>query len=110
MQAQSLTVLHNFTNGQDGGSPFAGLTMDKAGNLYGTTAYGGSGNGTVFRLVHKNSNWLFAPLYSFAGGNDGANPQVRVIIGPDGSLYGTTQYGGNGYGTVFQTDTAAHGL
>jgi uncharacterized repeat protein (TIGR03803 family) len=101
-QAQTLTVLHNFTNGQDGGSPFAGLTMDKAGSLYGTTAYGGAGHGTVFKLVFKNSHWVFEPLYSFAGDSDGANPQARVIIGPDGAFYGTTQYGGGGYGTVFR--------
>jgi uncharacterized repeat protein (TIGR03803 family) len=101
-RGQTFKVLHNFTNGQDGGSPFAGLTMDRAGNLYGTTAYGGTGNGTVFKLVHKHSAFVFTPLYSFAGGNDGANPQARVIIGPDGSLYGTTQYGGQGYGTVFK--------
>jgi uncharacterized repeat protein (TIGR03803 family) len=101
-RAQTYKVLHNFTGGRDGGSPFAGLIMDRAGNLYGTTAYGGSGNGTVFRLVHKNSSWVFAPLYSFTRGSDGANPQARVIIGPDGGLYGTTQYGANGYGTVFK--------
>ena len=102
LEAQTFNVLHNFTGGQDGGSPFAGLNMDKAGNLYGTTAFGGSGNGTVFRLVFKNSHWVFQPLYSFAGGTDGANPQARVIIGPDGALYGTTQNGGMGHGTVFR--------
>src|SRR5271166_3149025 len=102
LEAQTFSVIHNFTGGQDGGNPFAGLTMDKAGSLYGTTTYGGSGNGTVFRLVFKNSHWVFQPLYSFAGGTDGANPQARVIVGPDGALYGTTQYGGAGYGTVFR--------
>src|SRR5271166_1965825 len=102
LEAQTFSVIHNFTGGADGGSPFAGLTMDKAGSLYGTTTFGGSGNGTVFRLVFKNSHWVFQPLYSFAGGTDGANPQARVIVGPDGALYGTTQYGGAGYGTVFR--------
>src|SRR5271165_1156389 len=102
LEAQTFNVIHNFTGGQDGGSPFAGLIMDKAGNLYGTTAFGGSGNGTVFRLVFKSSHWVFQPLYSFAGGTDGANPQARVIIGPDGALYGTTQNGGMGHGTVFK--------
>jgi uncharacterized repeat protein (TIGR03803 family) len=101
-QAQTYNVLHNFTDGQDGGSPFAGLTMDRGGNLYGTTVYGGTGNGTVFKMAYKHSAFVFSPLYSFAGGRDGANPQARVIIGPDGSLYGTTQYGGQGYGIVFK--------
>ena len=87
-------VLHTFTGGADGGSPFAGLTMDKAGNLYGTAHYDGSySNGTVFRLSHKGSGWPFTPLYSFQGKPDGANPNA-VVFGPDGSLYGTTVFGG----------------
>jgi uncharacterized repeat protein (TIGR03803 family) len=111
-QAQTFTVIHNFTAGLDGRNPYAGLTMDAAGNLYGTTCGGvclaGSSNGgTVFRLSKKGSNWLFTPLYTFRGGNDGASPAARVIIGPNGSLYGTTLYGGGsgcggtGCGTVF---------
>jgi len=96
-QAQTLTVLYTFTGGADGANPYAGLTMDQAGNLYGTAQAGGShGNGTVFKLTKKNSNWIMNPLYSFQGGNDGANPTARVIFGPDGSLYGTTTYGGGG--------------
>ena len=51
--AQTFTVLHNFTNGQDGANPEAGLTMDKAGNLYGTAFYGGLGPGTVFKLTTR---------------------------------------------------------
>lgn len=107
-QAQTFTVLHNFTGGQDGASPAAGLTMDRAGNLYGTT--GGNGvydNGTVFKLKHTGSGWLFTPLYSFAGGDDGNNPEARVVFGPNGTLYGTTVQGGgngcggDGCGTVF---------
>ena len=102
-------VLHSFSNGSDGGSPYAGLTMDKAGNLYGTTSEGGTvGFGTVFRVSNKGSRWVFTPLYSFHGGNDGANPRARVIIGADGTLYGTTTAGGGsgcyqnlGCGTVF---------
>ena len=70
--AQTFTVLHNFTNGQDGAHPEAGLTMDKAGNLYGTAFYGGLGQGTVFKLTHKSSGWTFNPLYSFpANESDG---------------------------------------
>jgi len=107
-QAQTYTVLHNFTGGQDGANPESGVTMDKAGNLYGTTFRGGtSGNGAVYQLKLKNSNFVFNPLYSFAGGSDGANPEARVIFGPDGSLYGTTSNGGgncapSGCGTVFK--------
>ena len=55
-QAQTFKVIYNFTGGQDGGAPGAGLTMDRAGNLYGTATGGGSsGNGTVFKLSHKGS-------------------------------------------------------
>src|SRR5579863_2151808 len=58
-QARTLTVLHNFTNGGDGGSPSAGLTMDHAGNFYGTAMSGGEGNsGTVFKLSRAGSGWV----------------------------------------------------
>ncbi len=111
-QAQTYTVIHNFTGGADGKNPWSGLTMDAAGNLYGTTcgalcAYYVSNTGTVFRLSKKGSGWLFTTLYVFRGGNDGAGPDARLIIGPNGSLYGTTMYGGgsgcggSGCGTVF---------
>ncbi len=102
-QAQTLNVLHTFSGAGDGADPSAGLTMDHAGNLYGTTIYGGGpGNGTVFKLTRSGSNWVLNTLYSFTGGSDGGNPQARVIFGSDGSLYGTTSAGGyQGYGTVF---------
>jgi uncharacterized repeat protein (TIGR03803 family) len=119
--AQTYTVLHNFTGASDGGNPYAGLTIDQAGNLYGTTLYGGydcgayGTCGTTFRLKHAGSGWVFNPLYNFQGGNDGANPFARVIIGPNGGLYGTTWDGGGsmacnppGCGTVFNLRPAAH--
>jgi hypothetical protein len=102
--AQTLTVLHNFTGGQDGGTPFAGLTMDAGGNLYGAAAVGGIapcpshqdyGCGIVFKLT-KRTNWTLSSLYAFQGGNDGAYPLGNVTIGGDGSLYGTTAIGGGG--------------
>src|SRR5271169_4960113 len=74
-QAQTYQVIHSFTGGEDGGNPYAGLTLDRGGNLYGTANTGGTGgNGTVYKLTHKGSGWTFNTLYSFAGGNDGANP------------------------------------
>lgn len=110
-QAQTVNVLHNFTGGEDGASPGAGLTTDNMGRFYGTTQQGGAsgpnGYGTVFKLMYRGNGWTLTPLYSFSGGDDGASPGARVIIGPDGSLYGTTGYGGvsgcggNGCGTVF---------
>jgi len=103
-QAQTYNVIHNFTD-TDGAYPHAGVTIDRAGSLYGTTTQGGAADyGAVFKLAPKSSGWIFSPLYSFQGGhNDGANPTARVVFGPDGSLYGTTGAGGigAGYGTVF---------
>jgi uncharacterized repeat protein (TIGR03803 family) len=90
--------------------------MDARGNLYGTASNGGSSNctngcGTVYKLTKKNGHWVFATLYSFQGGNDGAQPWGKVVIGPNGSLYGATAFGGgsnctsppnpNGCGMVF---------
>ena len=108
-QKQTFRVIHNFTAGLDGSTPYAGLTIDTAGNLYGTTYYGGAGPcndgfgvgcGTVFQLTHGRLGWQFSPLYEFKGNNDGAYPAGSVIFGQDGTLYGTTS-GGVGFGTVF---------
>lgn len=96
-QGQTYTVIHTFTGGADGASPQSGLTIDAAGNLYGTAIGGGGGGyGAVFKLHHVNSGWIFTPLYAFTGSNDGAEPSSRVIFGPGGSLYGTTTAGGGG--------------
>src|ERR1019366_3106193 len=98
VQAQTFTVLHSFT-GPDGANPLAGLTIDRAGNLYGTTWAGGTANcyfkfgcGTVFKMKHAGSGWILIPLYEFSG-SDGLGPEDRVIFGPDGTLYGQTTYG-----------------
>ena len=105
-QAQTFKVVLNFTNGQGGAQPYAGLTMDASGNVYGTT-FGNSGgpygNGSVFKLKHSGSGWLLNPLYDFTGGNDGAWPWGRAVFARDGTLYGTTWTGGGpGIGTVFR--------
>ncbi len=117
--SQAFHVLHTFSGGRDGGNPYAGLSIDRAGNLYGTTYAGGEGYGTVFQLKHSGSNWIEVPLYTFKGNgaNDGAGPTARVIFGPDGALYGTTANGGgsgcraqgayDGCGTVFRLSVPA---
>jgi uncharacterized repeat protein (TIGR03803 family) len=101
-QAQTYHVLYSFTNGLDGESPRAGLTMDTQGNLYGTAYYGGSTtNGTAFKLTPTGGGkFNFRPLHSFGGFNDGWNPVSKVTIGP-GGLYGTTNIGVGG-GTGMQ--------
>ena len=65
VEGQTFSTLHSFS-GLDGGTPTAGPTMDGAGNLYGTTQYGGTaGYGSVFKLVHTGGSWILHPLYSF---------------------------------------------
>jgi uncharacterized repeat protein (TIGR03803 family) len=108
LQAQTYSVLHNFNGPTDGSQPTAGLTMDAAGNFYGTTERGGDAScdcGTVFKLTHKNGTWVHTLLYTFKNGRDGSEPRARVVFGPDGALYGTTSSGGAGplcCGTVFR--------
>lgn len=111
MHAQTLTVLHNFTGGADGGYPYAGLTTDRSGNFYGTTSAGGGyfRNGVVFRLSASGSGWILTPLYSFRSGqHDGSTPYGGVIFGPDGNFYGLTYKGGQqGAGTVYRLQPPA---
>lgn len=94
VQAQTYQVIYNFTDGRDGAVPEAGVTLDRAGNLYGTATEGGNDQyGTVYKLKHSGSSWILSPLYSFAAGDDGYYPTARVIFGPNGTLYGTTSSG-----------------
>jgi uncharacterized repeat protein (TIGR03803 family) len=101
--ASTEKVLHSFTGGNDGIDPAATLAADSAGNLYGTTAQGGTGTlctngcGTVFELSPlAGGKWKETILYSFTGGSDGKNPYGGVILDGKGDLYGTTVAGGSG--------------
>jgi uncharacterized repeat protein (TIGR03803 family) len=100
-QAQTFSVVHNFTGGSDGANPVDGFTMSPTGVLYGVASAGGdSGYGVVFRVTAKNHERV---LHSFAAGADGATPNGRVILDASGALYGTTTAGGTaGTGTVFK--------
>jgi hypothetical protein len=100
-------VLYNFTS--RGGSA-AGLILDAAGNLYGTTPE------TVFELK-KNDGWAKKVLHTFGKGYDGALPTGNLIFNGPGNLYGTTGSGGNyhtcedgsGCGTVFRLTRQPNG-
>jgi len=95
-----ITTLASFT-GANGSAPFAGVTFDGSGNLFGTTLYGGaSGQGTVYEIA-KGSSTL-TTLASFTG-NNGSDPSAGVTFDSSGNLFGTTLYGGaSGQGTVYE--------
>jgi uncharacterized repeat protein (TIGR03803 family) len=103
----TLSIVYSFKAAPDGAGPAAGL-IDVGGALYGTTAYGGSTAcaggganpcGTVFKVTLSGAETV---LHAFAGGSDGSQPEAG-LIDVDGTLYGTTEYGGPaGYGTVFK--------
>jgi len=72
------------------------LTIDAAGNVYGTTVCGGAYQaGAVFKLANTENGWAYSSLYDFTGGADGAGPLSTVTIDTDGTLYGTTSGGGS---------------
>ncbi|MGB8886031.1 MAG: choice-of-anchor tandem repeat GloVer-containing protein [Candidatus Korobacteraceae bacterium] len=99
------TVLHSFGNGTDGATPDSGLIVDAAGNLYGTTYFGGiHSDGTVFELSpREGGGWTETVLHSFGNGTDGMNPYAGLTIDATGNLYGTTVAGGlHSYGTAFE--------
>lgn len=96
-------VLHNFTNGPDGGNPYGPLLLDPHHNLYGTANGGGAaGAGVVFKIDRFGNETV---LYSFTGGADGGFPLGGLSIDSAGTLYGTTNGGGTaGAGVVFKLD------
>ncbi len=105
-------VLHNFNNdGTDGNFPVAGLIIDGAGNLYGTTAFGGTNNlGTVFELTPAvGGGWTEKVLHSFGNGWDGLEPQGSLLIDGAGNLYGTCAGGTHHKGMVFELTPSAGG-
>jgi uncharacterized repeat protein (TIGR03803 family) len=107
-QVPTFTTLINF-NGTNGAYPWAGLTADAAGNLFGTTlSQGPNGDGTVFEIPYSNGSYASTPttLVSF-NGTDGSAPSTGLLADAGGDLFGTTWSGGaNGNGTVFEVPYA----
>jgi uncharacterized repeat protein (TIGR03803 family) len=103
-------VLHSFTNsGEAPFNPFGGVIFDATGNLYGTTASGGYGSGTVFELFPTaGGSWKLKVLHAFGHGTDGIAPEDSLLFDAAGDLYGTTPCGGayggcqSFSGTVFE--------
>jgi uncharacterized repeat protein (TIGR03803 family) len=111
-------VISRFADNAAGGYPIGGLIIGAGGVMYGATSGGGiggsgAGYGVVFRLTPPTTtsgNWTRNELYHFKGGTDGANPYGRLLLGTDGTLYGTTSTGGSGsVGTVFALTPPAGG-
>lgn len=102
------TVLHSFTGGADGANPYAGLSFDAEGDLYGTTTYGGGvGLGVVFWMDRITGQ--LTVLHSFTGGADGASPNASVTLDQGNNVYGTTTNGGSAdSGVVYKVDNTGH--
>jgi uncharacterized repeat protein (TIGR03803 family) len=99
------TVIYSFRGDTDGANPgYGDLTFDQAGNIYGTTYFGGTNSqGVVYKLTPSNGKWTESAIHTFSGASDGENPYSSVIFDTSGNLYGTTFAGGaHGYGTVYQ--------
>lgn len=105
----SESILYTFMGTGDGAQPNGNMLMDHAGNLYGTTTYGGDFNcyvrgcGVVFELMPNATGWVETVLHTFDGANDGQYPKGGLISDSAGNLYGTTTFGGtSGGGTVYE--------
>ncbi len=112
------TILYAFPasfSGPDGDGPAGGVVIDRDGRLYGNTSYGGAyGHGAVYELVPSSESYKERLIYSFDV-YDGQQPSSTLVMDLNGTLYGTTSYGGNspacsyGCGTVFSLTRGAHG-
>jgi uncharacterized repeat protein (TIGR03803 family) len=95
----TVTLLHVFTGGSDGGSPYGALIQAADGNLYGATRAGASGNGTIYQLTLAGT---LTTVHTFAG-TEGSVPSAPLLQAQTGTLYGTASFGGaSGLGVVFR--------
>jgi uncharacterized repeat protein (TIGR03803 family) len=110
-------LLHTFAGAAsgDGYTPDGTPILDKGGNLYGTTFYGGPpacfaglGCGTVFVLRRTSKGWSEHILHSFSNGTDGFGPVAGLAVDGTGNLYGTTT-DASGPGTVFELSYGSGG-
>ena len=100
----TVSLLHSFTDFDDGSGPGAPLVFDAAGNLYGTVVQGGLHfGGDVYELSPSSGGgWTESILYSFTNGNDGENPGGGLVFDAAGSLYGAAAGGADESGVVFK--------
>ena len=109
------TILYSFTGGADGGEPYKGVTLDSAGNLYGTAVTGGSGSceggcGVAYKLTNNGGTWTQTVIHAFNGGEDGSGPGARLTVDSTGDVYGMAPTGGAfGAGTIYRIREAHPG-
>jgi uncharacterized repeat protein (TIGR03803 family) len=107
------TVLHDFSDGLDGGAPFGGITLDPNGHLYGTALIGGTSSlyGTAFSLSWSKG-LHFEVIHDFGSyPGDAKNPSCTMALDLEGNLYCATNLGGRyGGGAILQLQLAANGL
>ena len=113
------TVLHVFGQNAapgnpfiDGKSPDSGVVFDATGNLYGTTQYGGSGYGNVYKVSPTSNGWKESSVHQFSNANAagdlrGLYPQGGVVVDGNGNIFGTTEEGGRGAGVLFEITAPA---
>jgi hypothetical protein len=108
----TLSVLYSFAGLQDGGQPQNGLVADAKGRLYGTAPVGGlHQSGVAFRLSSSPTGvWSENVIFNFIADADGGRPQPNgLLLDSAGALYGATQFGGGGQGTIFKLSPPSNG-
>jgi uncharacterized repeat protein (TIGR03803 family) len=106
------SVLYNFTGGDDGYGPGAGLTRDPRGNLYGMTPTGGAyGLGVIYQLrPQPGGDWKLSVIHAFTGGNDGGAGSAGRLLLRGGRFYGVATVGGeHGKGIAFELSRSSTG-
>ena len=114
----NLSLIFQFDS-KDGANPLSGVVADAAGNLYGTTTFGGNcsnkGCGVVFEVSQSSGTWTETVIYNFQGGDDGLYPTNGLVFDSEGNLYGTTAGGGGttgcsgGCGTIYELSPGSSG-
>ena len=109
----SYNTLYTFTGGSSGRSASGGVLLDSLGNLYGTTAAGGTGCadgcGKVYELTLVDGVWTEITLHDFEDGNDGNGPVAPLIFDAAGNIYGGTQTYASSGGSVFELTPSESG-